>query len=156
MVPLCYLHSLIPASVCAPAGSVILWESRTVHYGAAPKEGANPRYATCKGTGYHALSDSHADSPHYLIIIDVCYKPAAHCPPAHLESRKEAIRDYQNMVSTAISSYVRGIPTHMFSCNRVTTLATLAKSQRISLTFETDQPSHSLLSPASVLENWPD
>lgn len=34
--------------VNAPAGSLILWESRTIHYGAAPKEGANPRYATCK------------------------------------------------------------------------------------------------------------
>ncbi|KAJ9101873.1 hypothetical protein QFC21_003213 [Naganishia friedmannii] len=60
--------------VNAPAGSLILWESRTIHYGAAPKEGANPRYATY-----------------------VCYKPAAHCPPAHLEVRKEAIKEFRNM-----------------------------------------------------------
>lgn len=48
----------VPATVCAPAGSVILWESRTIHYGAAPKEGANPRYATCESLFKSALQFS--------------------------------------------------------------------------------------------------
>lgn len=85
-------------TVCAPAGSLILWESRTIHYGAAPKEGANPRYATCESSAILGrLSKPDAVQPP---ILDVCYKPAAHCPPAHIEERKAAIREYTNMVRT--------------------------------------------------------
>lgn len=59
--------------VDASAGDLILWDSRCVHYGAAP-DGGNPRYATY-----------------------VCYKPADMVLPGHLAERKEAIENYRNM-----------------------------------------------------------
>lgn len=57
----------------AGEGDLILWDSRTIHYGAAPT-GQNGRYATY-----------------------VCYKPAAMSTPEHLEERAAAIRDSRNM-----------------------------------------------------------
>ncbi|KAG7528265.1 hypothetical protein FFLO_06297 [Filobasidium floriforme] len=59
--------------VDAGAGDVILWDSRCIHYGAAPT-GDNARYATY-----------------------VCYKPADMCSPEHLEERKQAAAKYYNM-----------------------------------------------------------
>ncbi|KAK8858894.1 hypothetical protein IAR55_003125 [Kwoniella newhampshirensis] len=54
----------------AGPGDVILWDSRTVHYG-APAKGNVPRVATY-----------------------VCYKPAKNIRPEKLEERKQAFKDY--------------------------------------------------------------
>nr|XP_031858563.1 uncharacterized protein CI109_006086 [Kwoniella shandongensis]KAA5525635.1 hypothetical protein CI109_006086 [Kwoniella shandongensis] len=54
----------------AGPGDVILWDSRTVHYGAAAR-GQRPRVATY-----------------------VCYKPAKNIRPEKLEERKQALADY--------------------------------------------------------------
>ena len=88
--------------VDANAGDVILWDSRCIHYGAAPT-GDNARYATCEFSGSSfpipfergSCSLFRNVSP---TVIDVCYKPADMCSPEHLEERKEATNKYYNMV----------------------------------------------------------
>lgn len=61
--------------VDAAPGDVILWDSRCIHYGAAPK-GQNARYATY-----------------------VCYKPANMISPEQLELKKKAYHEARNTVS---------------------------------------------------------
>lgn len=56
--------------VCAQPGDLMLWDSRTIHYGAPPSS-INPRFAACKSPhGYHINIMSLANGE------DVCYKPA--------------------------------------------------------------------------------
>lgn len=59
----------------APAGALIVWDSRTVHYGSVPKSN-NPRVATY-----------------------VCYKPASLITPEYLEKKKEAVEQMLTSVS---------------------------------------------------------
>lgn len=49
--------------VDAGPGDVILWDSRCIHYGGAPEEGAAARYATCEygqGGGGRRWAEAHS------------------------------------------------------------------------------------------------
>jgi hypothetical protein len=75
--------------VCAHPGDVILWDSRCIHYGAAPKA-RNPRVATCE---WQISKRSGANDS------DVCYKPAADIEPEMLAIKQDLARRQLGSVS---------------------------------------------------------
>lgn len=56
----------------ADPGDLILWDSRTIHYG-ANAQGSRPRVAACESFGIDDVMRAH--------MSDVCYKPAADIHP---------------------------------------------------------------------------
>jgi hypothetical protein len=80
----------------AGPGDVILWDSRTIHYGAEAK-GETPRVATCEQ--YFAINRDTAECE-----TDVCYKPAGDALPETYQTRQEAFRDMDNTVGKCQAS----------------------------------------------------
>lgn len=57
-----------PVRISCPAGSLVLWDSRTAHYGAPPLHGRT--------------------SPKFRAVVYVCYTPRSHTTPKNLERKK--------------------------------------------------------------------
>lgn len=67
-------------------GDFVIWDSRTIHYGAAPKE-ANKRFAICE-----SMLVQHFANRTMVITgqTDICYKPDAYMLPEQREMKVEA------------------------------------------------------------------
>lgn len=65
-------------------GDFILWDSRAVHYGAAPL-GTNKRMAICKGLRARGMISS-------LLVTDTCYKPIEFLSEEQRERKVEAFK----------------------------------------------------------------
>lgn len=75
----------------AEPGDLILWDSRTIHYGAVAT-GEKARVATCE---WNIL-------PNVLELtrgLDVCYKPASDIQPEMADARRRAATEYISTVS---------------------------------------------------------
>ncbi|ORX33296.1 hypothetical protein BD324DRAFT_654245 [Kockovaella imperatae] len=63
-------------------GDFVLWDSRTVHYGAAPLD-ANKRFAICKWRHQRLVLN---------LCVDICYKPDANITPEQKARKVEAFK----------------------------------------------------------------
>lgn len=64
-------NGCIPYRVEAPAGSLVLWDSRTLHFGSKPLPGRS--------------------SPNYRMLVYVCYTPRSLCSQSNLKRKREIL-----------------------------------------------------------------
>jgi len=72
-------HGCIPAYIACPAGSMVLWDSRTIHYGRAPTKG-------------------RVSQDHLRCVSFVCMTPRSSCSSANLKKRIQA---FESMRTTS-------------------------------------------------------